>query len=80
MQQFVDCISGGESLYGFQRETLDSLVLTLLPPIDHKYSTIKKPLCTDSSPDETYLIKEMILVLRHAAGFQIPPVSEPLLC
>ena len=38
VQAFIECIFGPSSLYGLQLETLDSLVLSLLPPLTHSYS------------------------------------------
>ena len=39
MQDFIECISGPSSLYGLQPETLDSLVLSLLPSMTHGYES-----------------------------------------
>lgn len=76
MKDFIQCVSGGSSLYGLQPDTLESLVLTLLPPLGHKYETLGEPSLDDSSVDiKVYLIQELLQSLRHCAGFHIPPVS-----
>ena len=43
VQNFIGCISGPSSLYGLQPETLDSLVLSLLPPLTRSYESFKEP-------------------------------------
>ena len=32
VQQFIQCVGGSSSLYGLCEETVDSLLLTILPP------------------------------------------------
>ena len=49
VQVFIDLISGSSSLYGLKVETLDSLVLSLLPSPTHTYESIKEPRVMDSS-------------------------------
>jgi len=51
VKEFIDCISGPSSLYGLQQETLDSLVLMLLPPLTHKYESLGEPSVMDSGLD-----------------------------
>ena len=76
MKDFVQCVSGSSSLYGLQPDTLESLVLTLLPPLGHKYDTLGEPSLVDSSMDiRVYVLQELLQSLRHCAGFHIPPVS-----
>ena len=43
MQDFIECVSGPSSLYGLQSETLDSLVLSLLPSLTHSYESLREP-------------------------------------
>ena len=76
-RSFIQCVSGSSSLYGLQSDTLESLVLTLLPPLGHKYKTLGDPSIVDSSVDvKIYLVQELLQSLRHCAGFHIPPVSR----
>ena len=75
VKDFIQCVSGSSSLYGLQADTLESLILTLLPPLDHQYATLGEPSLVDSSLDvKVYLIQELVQSLRHCAGFHIPPV------
>ena len=64
------------NFYGFTKETVDSLLLTLLPPAGHKYKRI--PLKQDSIDEdmdiEVLLLKYLLDALRENAGFQIPKV------
>jgi hypothetical protein len=77
-KDFIQCISGSSSLYGLQSDTtLESLVLTLLPPLGHKYKTLGEPSIVDSAIDvKVYLVQELLQSLRSCAGFHIPPVSQ----
>ena len=76
VQDFIQRISNSSSLYGLQSETLDSLVLSLLPPLTHSYEYIKVPVAMDNSLDlKVLLMQELLKNLRHCAGLQIPPVS-----
>ena len=75
-KDFIKCVSGSSSLYGLKSDTLESLVLTLLPPLGHKYITLGEPSVVDSTVDvRVYLVQELLQSLRHCAGFHIPPVS-----
>ena len=76
-KDFIKCVSGSSSLYGLQSDTLESLVLTLLPPLGHNYRTLGEPSVVDSTVDvRVYLVQELLQSLRHCAGFHIPPVSQ----
>ena len=48
VQVFIDCISGPSNLYGLKVETLDSLVLSLLPSLTHTYESLREPSALDS--------------------------------
>ena len=69
-------LQGNASLYGFTDETLDSLMLTLLPPIGHEYQRV--PLeqnAADEVMDITvFLLKSLVDAVRENAGFHIPKV------
>lgn len=76
MEEFINLVSGGSSLYGLKDETLDSLVLTLLPPLGHKYDTLGEPSTIDTTLSvKVFLVQELLQALRHSSGFNIPPVS-----
>ena len=86
MQDFIKRISGPSSLYGLKGETLDSLVLSLLPPLIHRYEPLKNPSAMHESLEDSrvidtsnnlkvLLMKELLQSLRLCAGFNIPPVS-----
>ena len=65
------------AFYGLQSETLNSLVLDLLPPLGHKYETISDGQ-DDSSISEnitTFFLSEIVNVFRKHCGFNIPKVS-----
>lgn len=74
---------GFKSLYGLRRETLDSLILECLPPINHTYKQLKmdetvavKSLHEQDDQWEValYLVQEILNALRNNAGFHIPRV------
>ena len=74
-EEFVNCISADSSLYGFKPETLDSLLLSVLP-FDHTYQPLReRSVVDDGLSVQVYLMKEMLQALRHSAGFNIPAVS-----
>lgn len=76
VQDFIDLISGPHSLYGLQPETLDSLVLSMLPPLKHAYEPSSELRLKDSSLDvKVLLMQELLQNLCHCAGFYIPTVS-----
>lgn len=77
-------------MYGLRRETLDSLVLELLPPVDHTYKVMETPKAVAASsrlepasvvddPLEVavHLFQEILNALRNNAGFHIPRVNMP---
>ena len=78
VEKFVQCISGKESLFGLQPETVDSLVLSLLPPSSLHASGAKTiPVLTTGEDDgrdlKIYLTKAALNALR-SIGFCIPLV------
>ena len=79
-EEFVQCVEGPRSLYGFKKETtLDSLILSILPSHQHKY-------CAHKSERHSYdpvsadvhlvLMQELLIALRQSAGFHVPVVSS----
>ena len=69
-------MQGQASFYGFTQETLDSLMLTLLPPIGHEYQQAPlKPNTADEGMDkQVLLLKSLLDALQKNAGFHIPKV------
>ena len=73
VQDFIVLVSGADSLYGLCPDTLTSLVLTLLPPVDHVYEELGElNLVDDSAEIESFVLKEIILALREYSGLFIP--------
>ena len=69
-------MQGKTNLYGFAEETLDSLMLTLLPPIGHEYKRIPVPLKQNEEDVDikVFILKCLLDALQENAGFQIPKV------
>ena len=85
VNEFICLVLGYKSLYGVQYETLDSLLLELLPPIDHCYKKSENTenqceaesliLVDDPFEMAVYLFQEILIALRNNAGFYVPKVS-----
>ena len=76
VENFVQCISGRDSLFGFQSETVDSLILTLLPSSNfHVPEGIKVPESTTAEADLKLYLTECLLKVLRLTGFFIPLVS-----
>jgi hypothetical protein len=74
VNEFIKVVDGPNSLYGLKEETLDSLLLSLLPPYGHTYC--------DTPPGEPiqediklYLLRELLCSLRNSAGFAVPKTT-----
>ena len=76
--EFLECVGGPLSIYGLQPDTVSSLLITLLPPLENEYkSHYQLPGIETPSTDVRVRILEMLLqVLKENAGFQIPAVSR----
>ena len=75
--EFISCVKQPH-LYGCAENTLDSLMLTLLPPPDTKYTLLENQpsYCKEVDDDsENILLKTLLKMLRNNAGFLIPQVS-----
>ena len=74
-------MGGKESLYGLHDDTLDSLVLSLLPPVGfQEFLETDKPqkeedISTEESPD-VFLLRRLLRALRKRAGFRLPHVRK----
>ena len=66
------------NLYGCTEETLDSLLLMLLPPTDHEYTPLhdQQNVCEESENICISFLKLLLKMLRENAGFPIPKVSQ----
>ncbi len=76
--EFVSCVKRS-SLYGYTNETLDSLLLTMLP-VNHEYKSLLElqgnlsdPI--DQSDAKMILLKVLLEMLRQNCGFHLPLVS-----
>lgn len=77
VDEFISHVHGSNSFYGLEPETLDSLILELLPPSDRKYQKLEA--CRDERGCDdvsVYLIQEILHALRTNAGFHIPKVQH----
>ena len=81
VQDFISLVSGSDSLYGFCPDTLNSLVLTLLPSVDHVYEELGELSLVDDSKDvKFYILQEIVLALRECSGFFISKVKLACTC
>ena len=90
MQEFVECIGGSSSIYGFCEDTLDSLVLTVLPVGSELPLTtgIILPLQQLTAMDnfeneeekQTYILQVLTEALRQNFKFHFEQVSDPTSC
>ena len=77
VNEFLDTIGREASIYGLQKDTLSSLLLTLLPHVEFEYKKyLQQPSIKTSVFDVKIRIVEILLqALRENAGFQLPIVS-----
>ncbi len=76
VNDFISCVGMTKSLYGLKEETLDSLILTLLPPIRHTFEPMRDLSLVEESVDIPILmLREVVESLRYCAGFSIPTVG-----
>ena len=74
MNEFISVVEGDASLYGLKKETLDSLLLSILPSYTYKFKEVETH---DFSDDvRVQLLQEMVTALRNSAGFSIPMVNK----
>ena len=78
VNEFLDTIGREGSIYGLQKDTLSSLLLTLLPHVEFEYKKyLQQPAIKTSVFDIKIRIVEILLqALRENAGFQLPTVSK----
>lgn len=77
MDDFISIVEGSESLYGMKLETLDSMILDMLPPLGHTYTELRESSEVDDAQDvRPYLMLEILKYLRTNSGFYIPEVRQ----
>ena len=77
VKNFIDLVSGSESLYGLCPYTLHSVVISLLPSVDHTYQCQEMgdfSVIDDSQDVKFYVIQKMLQALRECTGLLIPKV------
>lgn len=69
-------MGNGSSIYGLHKDTVSSILLTMLPPLEHDYShRFKQPTKSTSAYEVRNKIMEMTVeALKMNAGFVIPEV------
>ncbi len=75
--EFVSCVKPS-SLYGYTNETLESLLLTMLP-VNYKYQPLQDLRGNlsddvDQSDARTFLLKVLLEMLQQNCGFHLPLV------
>ena len=80
MEAFVDLI-GPDGLYGIQLDTVDSLILSLLPPMDFEFQCFKESGPINFAEDvKVYMFRLLIQCLRCCCGFYISYVCTAISC
>ena len=77
--EFLDLIGHSASIYGLHKDTVSSLLLTMLPPLEHDYSShcYKQPSKSTPAYEVRNRVMEMTLeALKKNAGFVIPEVRS----
>ena len=79
VNDFLDTIGRESSIYGLQKDTLSSLLLTMLPHVEFEYKKhLHLPSVKTSVFDiKTRIVEVLLQALRVNAGFQLPSVSVP---
>ena len=74
VEEFVFHISQ-DGLYGMQLDTINSLILSLLPPVDFQFQCSKERGLVDVAEDiRVYTLRLLIQCLRRCCGLHIPYV------
>ena len=77
VEEFVDMLKRNESFYGLQDDTINSLLLSVLPISNYTFNKdISMPSFTSSSSVLTRIIQAVQFMLQHSIGFQIMSVSN----
>ena len=76
MWDFIALVSGPASLYGLCPDTLNSLIISLLPSVDHSYQEMGELSVVDDSCDvRLRMMQQIVQALRKYTGFFIPKVG-----
>ena len=76
VNEFVQLVGGKGSLYGLRDETVDSLVLCMLPASSSQFRAVPKITPAEEEEDiRCYLLQQLLVALRESAGFSIAMVS-----
>ena len=71
VEDFVEHI-GTDGLYGIQLDTVNSLILSLLPPMDFEFQCFKERALIDVAEDiRVHMLRLLIQCLRRCCGFYI---------
>ena len=76
MKDFIALVSGSESLYGLRPDTLNSLVISLLPSVDHAYQEMGELKSEESCEIKHFILREIVQALRCNTGLFIPKVLD----
>ena len=77
--QFIQVVGGSKSIYGLQQhDTLYSLLLELLPPVDYTYTRLDNGQEIHQLGEDIimYLFQRILVALRSNAKFHIPRVCR----
>ena len=78
MIDFVRSVGGVESFYGLKNETVDSLLLSMLPTDKHTYQPYEPkadPNSVEPIDVGVLCLQELVRAFRSSAGFYLPTVS-----
>ena len=68
---------GPDGLYGFKLDTVDSLILSLLPPVDFEFNCTREDSLVDPDEDvKVFMLRLLVQGLRRCSGFHIPYVCD----
>ena len=76
VEEFVMRVEGQSSLYGMQLDTVNSLILSLLPPVGFTFECKREPGLFDTTEDiKIHILRLLVQCLRQCCGMHIPYVS-----
>jgi hypothetical protein len=84
VSKFISCVKPS-SLYGFSEgNSLESLMLRILPPVGQKYTSLLSrnsfSVSTDTEDKRVFLLETLLSMLQKNAGFRIPEVCIQCRC
>jgi hypothetical protein len=76
VENFVNHV-GCSGFYGLHKDTVDSLILSILPPLKFNFQQRKEEVSADSTMTvEFYMLKLLLMCLRKLSGFHISQVLD----